>query len=184
MNIDEWSFNKEINWWDSCIPKDCTSAIINQTIVGSVNIIAVFCSNRDFLCSLYHNEVFWDFIKLLKYSLSKLKIDLNFLTIFILDNVSYHRFAQTVDWLKYHEIYVEFLPPYCPTFAPMETLFKYIKSDVREIGTENTINFNEECEVEVIKEPCLRITDKAWQQAWISFVKEDANSIETMNDAK
>ena len=51
------SFNKETKPWYSWIPKGCTSAIINQTIVGSVNMIASICSNGDFLCSLYHNTV-------------------------------------------------------------------------------------------------------------------------------
>ena len=66
-------FNKETKSWYSWIPKSCTSAIINQTIVDYVNMIAAFCSNWDFHCSLYHNTVdsgvFFDFIKLLKYSL-------------------------------------------------------------------------------------------------------------------
>ena len=120
----------------------------------------------------------------MKHSLSKLKIDLKSQPFIILDNVSYHRSAQTIEWLKYHEICIEFLLPYCPTLAPVETLLKYIKSGAKKIGTENIIKFNKEYGVEVIKESYSRITDKARQQAWISFVKEATNSIETMNDAK
>ena len=181
-------FNKETKSWYSWIPKGRTSAIINQTIVGSVNMIAAFCSNGSFICSLYHDtvnsDVFCDFIKLLKYSLSKLKIDLQSQTVFILDNASYHRSAQTVEWLRYYQICVEFLPPYCPTLAPVETLFKYIKSGVRKIAAENSINFNKKSGIDIIKSSCSRITDKAWQEAWISFVKEAGNSIKIINDVK
>ena len=68
-------FNKETKSEYSWIPKGCTSPMINSTITGSLSMISAFCSNGEFLCSCYQStvdsDVFYDFIKLLIYTLSK-----------------------------------------------------------------------------------------------------------------
>ena len=40
---------------------------------------------------------------------------------------------KTVKWLRHHAINVEFLSPYCPNLAPVETLFKFIKSRFKKL---------------------------------------------------
>ena len=108
-------FNKETKQSYSWIPKGWTSAVINQTVSGSISMISAFLSNSEFLCSLYHSTVdsfvFCDFVKLLKYSLTKLNIDIKTQVVVVLDNASYHRSAQTIEWFKYHGISVEFCHP-------------------------------------------------------------------------
>ena len=128
-------FNKNTKPWYSWIPKRSISAIINQTIVGFVNLIIAFCSNDHFICSLCHNtinnEEFYDLIKLLKYWLLKLNIDIKSQVVFVLDNASYHSSAKTIELLLHQKICVENLPPYFPTQALVETLLKFIKSGVK-----------------------------------------------------
>ena len=144
-------------------------------------MISAFFSNGEFLCSLYHNTVdsivFCDFIKLLKYTLVKLNININSQVVVILDNAPYHKSSKTIDWLRYHEIWTEFLPPYSPILAPVETLFKYIKSGVKKLGVGIQINFNKTSGIEVIKKSWLQITDRARHEAWITFIKEARNCI-------
>ena len=128
-------FNKETKQSYNWIPKGWTSAVINQTVISSLSMISAFLSNNEFLCSLYYSTVdsfvFCDFVKLLKYSLTKLNVDIKTQVIVVLDNASYHRSAQTAEWFKHNEISVEFLPPYWPNLAPVETLLKFIKSRVK-----------------------------------------------------
>ena len=179
-------FNKDTKSWYSWIPKGSTSAIINQTIVGFVNMIAAFCSNGNFICSLYRNtinsEEFCDFIKLLKYSLLKLNIDIRSQVVIVIDNASYHSSAKTIEWLRNQQISVQFLPPYCPTLAPVETLFKFIKSGVRKLSKHKEINFSKPSGVEIIRKSCSQVTDEARHEAWISFVREALKSIEIINN--
>ena len=139
-------FNKETKQSYSWIPKGWTSAVINQTVSGSISMISAFLSNSEFLCSLYHRTVdsfvFCDFVKLLKYSLTKLNIDIKTQVVVVLDNASYHWSAQTIEWFKYHGISVEFLPPYWPNLDPVETLFKFIKSRVKKLWVGKSVNFS------------------------------------------
>ena len=108
-------------------------------------MISALCSNEEFICYLNHNtinrSVFCDFIKLLKYAFSKLNIDIISQTVLILDNALYYRSSQTVELLRHHEIWVEFLPPYCPSLAPVEALSKFIKSGVRRLTINKSVNF-------------------------------------------
>ena len=87
-------FNKETKSEYSWIPKGCTSQIINLTITGSLSMISAFCSHREFLCSCYQStvdsDVFCDFIKLLKYLLSKWNINIKSQVLIVLDNATYH----------------------------------------------------------------------------------------------
>ena len=130
-------FNKETKQSYSWIPKGWTSAVINQKVSGSISMISAFLSNSKFLCTLYHSTVdsfvFCDFVKLLKYSLTKLNIGIKTQVVIVLDNASYHRSAQTIEWFKHHGISVEFLPPYWPNLAHVKILFKFIKSRVKKI---------------------------------------------------
>ena len=144
-------------------------------------MISAFFSNGEFLCSLHqgtvNSVVFCDFIKLLKYTWTKLNIDVKSQVVVILDNAPYHKSAATVDWLRHHEIKVEFLPPYSPSLNPVETLFKYIKSGVRKLAIEKQINFNKMSGIEIIKKSCSQITDRARHEAWVLFIKEARNWI-------
>ena len=98
-------------------------------------MISSFFSNRKSICYLNKNtvnsNVFCDFIKLLKYTFSKLNIDISTQAVLIFDNTPYHWSSQSVAFLRNHEIWAEFLLPNCPSMSPIETLFKFIKSEVR-----------------------------------------------------
>ena len=65
-------FNHDIKTWYSWLPKGKTSAIINQSSSNSISMIAAFCSDLEFLCSLHHStinaEIFWNFLRVIKYS--------------------------------------------------------------------------------------------------------------------
>ena len=149
-------------------------------------MISAFCSNGEFLCYLNQNttnsDVFCDFIKLLKYTFSKLNIDATSQAVIILDNAPYYQSSQTIEFLRYHKICAEFLPPYCPSLAPVETLFKFIKSGVRRLTKDESINFKKQTGVEIIKQSCTQISKKARQKAWLSFIKEGRNCIWNAHD--
>ena len=106
------------------------------------------CSNGEFICYLNLNtinsSVFFDFIKLLKYSFSKLNINITSQAVLTLDNPLYHLSSQIIEFLRHHEIWVEFLPPNCPFLAPFETLFKFIKSGVRRLTINMPVNFKKQ----------------------------------------
>ena len=139
-------FNKETKQSYSWIPKGWAFAIISQTVSCSFCMISAFLLNSEFLFSLYHSTVdsfvFCDFFKLLKYSLTKLNIDIKTKVIIVLDNASYYRSTLTAEWLKHHEISVEFLPFYWPNLALVETLFKFIKSQVKKFLIGKSVNFS------------------------------------------
>ena len=98
-------------------------------------MISEFYSNGELLCPIYcgtvNSAVFCDFVKLLEYSLAKLNIDIKTEMVVVLDNASYYWSNKTVEWLRHHAISVEFLPPYCQNLAPIDTLFKFIKVDLK-----------------------------------------------------
>ena len=179
-------FNKETKSEYSWIPKGCTSPIINSTITGSLSMISAFCSNGEFLCSCYQStvdsDVFCDFIKLLKYTLSKWNINIKSQVLIVLDNAPYHWSSKTVEFLRHHEINVQFLPPYCPSLAPVETLFKFIKSGIKRLAVENSINFKKSSGIEIIKQSWNQISDKARIAAWTSFIQEGRNWIWDAHD--
>ena len=87
-------------------------------------MVSAFYSNGKFICYLNDNtinsSVFWDFIKLLKYAFSKLNIYITSQAVLILDNAPYYRSSQTVEFLRHHELWAEFLPPYNQSLAPVE----------------------------------------------------------------
>ena len=83
--------------------------------------------------STVNRTVFCDFVKLLEYSLAKINIDIKTEVVIVLDNASYHWSSKTIEWLRHHAISVEFLPPYCPNLALVETLFKFIKSRFKKV---------------------------------------------------
>ena len=107
------------------------------------------------MCSIYrstvNSTVFCDFVKLLEYSLAKINIDIKTEVAIVLDNASYHWSSKTVEWLRHHVISVEFLPPYCPNLAPLETLFKFIKSRFKKLWIEKIVNFNKSTAIKIIK---------------------------------
>ena len=174
-------FNKETKQWYSWIPKGHTSAVINQTVSGSLSMISAFCSNGEFMCSIYrstvNSTVFCDFVKLLEYSLAKINIDIKTEVVIVLDNASYHWSSKTVEWLRHHAISVEFLPPYCPNLAPVENLFKFIKSRFKKLWIGKTVKFNKPTTINIIKEACSQISEKTRHEAWISFIREGIQSI-------
>ena len=174
-------FNKETKQSYSWILKGWTYAVINQTVSGSISMISAFLSNSEFLCSLYHSTVdsfvFCDFVKLLKYSLAKLNIDIKTQVVVVLDYASYHRSAQTIEWFKHHGISVEFLPPYWPNLAPVETLFKFIKSRVKKLWVGKSVNFSKPTGIKTIHEACSQISEQARHEAWVSFTREGRKSI-------
>ena len=169
-------FNKETKQLYSWIPKGWTSAVINQTVRGSLSMISAFLSNSKFLCSLYHSTVdsfvFCDFVKLLKYSLTKLSIDIKIQVVVVLDNAYYHRSTQTIEWFKHHGINVEFLSPYWPNLAPVEALFKFIKSRVKKLWVGKSVNCSKPTGIKTIHEACSQISEQAQNDTWISFTRE------------
>ena len=133
------------------------------------------------MCSIYrstvNSTVFCDFVKLLEYSLAKFNIDIKTEVVIVLDNASYHWSSKTVEWLRHHTISVEFLPPYCPNLAPVETLFKFIKSRFKKLWIGKTVNFYKPTTINIIKEACSQISEKTRHEAWISFIREGIQSI-------
>lgn len=51
--------------------------------------------------------------------------------VLLLDNASIHHSDEVAQICKDHGVVLEFLPPYSPHFAPVETVFYNIKSWVR-----------------------------------------------------
>ena len=144
-------------------------------------MIAAFCSNGEFICSLYYStvdaDIFWDFIRIIKYSLKMINIEIKSKAIIILDNASYHFCKQTIDFLKSNEIRTHFLPTYSPSLALVETLFKYLKSNIKKHSVLKSINFAKESGIESIQYAWSQISIEAREKAWIEFIKAGSQAI-------
>ena len=144
-------------------------------------MISAFFSNGEFLLSVYKStinaDIFCNFISIIKYWCRSNNIDIKEKIIVVLDNASYHSWKQTVEFLQANKIKTHFLPPYSPTLAPVEILFKYLKSNIRKQSSSNFINFESSSGIQAIKQACSQISKKARHNAWREFIKEGSHSI-------
>ena len=71
----------------------------------------------------------------------------------------------------------KFLPPYCPEVAPVEHVFRAIKSKLRSQISIKGINFNKATGANVLKKTIDSISDITWKNAWSEEIKECSEGI-------
>ena len=51
---------------------------------------------------------------------------------FLIDNASWHKTLAVQEYCKHNKITLLFLPPYCPEFNPIERVWSFLKSKIRQ----------------------------------------------------
>jgi transposase len=111
------------------------------------------------------------FIMLLIDILEDSDIDVKEDVIFTQDNASIHQAKSLKVLEKSRELKFYFLPPYCPTLAPVETMFGIIKRKIKSQYIYGKLNFSKESGRKAIVEATNAIYIKIIQKLWIKFVE-------------
>ena len=129
------AFNRSLVNNYSWLPKGVSSSILNINAKGRWSIIAVICCDGELLIQIFKStidsELFLQFLCILNYALKATVKYWIKNVVLNLDNASIHSSEKTKKLLTLMKYNVNYLLPYCPHLAPVELLFKIIKTKVR-----------------------------------------------------
>ena len=176
INIDEASFNRSLKNNYSWMPKGITNSIINDTAKGRWSIIAAICSNGEYLIQIFlstvDSEKYQQFIWILNFAIKAILKNKHKDVIVWCDNASVHSSDSTKKLFDYLNLNIFYLPPYCPHLAPVELLFKIIKTKIRSKFSEIEVNFEKDSGKQLIYNSMNDVTPFHIKQLWKWFVKE------------
>ena len=135
FSVDEWGFTRMIKAEYSWLPMGKSSSVINDIWKGSASLILSVRSNGQwfglFKQGTIYSKIFWIFLKLFeKVVLESYSASQNTLSI-IIDNARIHTSHFTKSLINQLNLRVKFLPAYCPEIAPVEHVFRAIKTKLR-----------------------------------------------------
>ena len=174
-------FNRDLKRQYSWLPKGITSSIICTVATGRWSIISAILSNGEFL-SLITDDTgnankFCDFLCILVYVITFVKMRSISEWIVTLDNASIHQAKKSIKTIKKLNINVIFLPPYSPMLAPVELFFRMIKIKIRKQLHNQNVWFNDlKGKLEIFH--ALEEWKKSWIcNMWIQFIQNAKHSI-------
>ena len=180
-SINKWSFTRDVKWEYSWLPAGKSSMVINDLCKGSASLIMAAGSNGRWFGIIkqgtINSKVFWIFLRLLEQILIDTEKSKQKSPIIILDNAPIHRSDFTKEVVNKMKFEFKFLPPYCPEVAPVEHVFRAIKSKLRSQISIKGINFNKATGANVLKKAIDSISDITWKNAWSEVIKECSEGI-------
>ena len=181
FNVDEWSFTRAVKMEYSWLPMGHTSSIINDFWKGRANLILSVGSNAQWFgvikTGTVDSKTFCIFIKLLEKVLLETESVGQWIPVVIMDNARIHSSIYTRSVMNNSKLKVKFLPPYCPEVAPVEHVFRAIKSKLRSRSLLQTIDFNKKSGIEAVMNEIVGISDKTLKTAWSEVVTECLDGI-------
>ena len=163
-------FNKDLKMNYRWLPKGVTSSIINQVNIGNKNLIAAYWSDGEYIWATLNQAVnsewFESFLWIVKHLLKTRKLDINKDVTLVLDNASYHSLNYTKERLADHGFNTKFLLSYSPSLAPVEQLFKIIKSKIRAFEIKREIKLNSILGTDLIQKASSSIKSKTLKNVW------------------
>ena len=167
-------FNKDIKIEYSWLPKGVTSAIVNQLHTGSKSMLAAFCSDGEYIWAVINrtvdSEIFCEFLWIVNYFLELRKLNWKDKSVIVIDNAPYHWSSRTTDKMIGLDLNIKYLPPYSPMLAPVEGLFKLIKSKIRSYSKLKGVNFGTKDGTKLIHDSWSQIKLQSRINLWISVI--------------
>ena len=174
VNIDEVNFNHKLVKSYSWLEKSKNEQIINLFSQNSWSMITGFTIDGEFIGMIIKKSVtsdeFNDFLSVMTYALThKNKYRLNEV-LFTMDNAAIHRSIKTKSHYENLGLNVAYLPPYWPTLAPVEILFKLIKTKIRSIHCEYNVDYLKDSGTELIMNAMSSLEPTKIKNIWNTFV--------------
>ena len=183
FSVDEWSFTREVKSEYSWLPAGKSSMVINDLCKGRASLIMAAGSNGKWFGIIrqgtINSKIFWIFLRLLKQILQDTEKNKKKKSTIILDNARIHSSNYTKEVVNRLKLELKFLPPYCPEIAPVEHVFRAIKSKLRSRISTKTINFDRITGVNILKETIDSIASITWKNAWSEVIRECSEGINT-----
>ena len=144
-------------------------------------MLAAFCSDGEYIWAVINrtvnSEVFEEFLWIINYFLKLRNLNWDNKSVIILDNAPYHWSKSTINRMSSLHLNIEFLPPYSPMLAPVEGLFKLIKSKIRSWGTAKGVNFSSKEGTKLILSAWNDIKNYSKMNLWINMIEIATNLI-------
>ena len=183
FNIDEWRFTRAVKSEYSWLPSGKSSFVINDVWRESVSLIMAAGSTGQWFGVIKHGTIdahtFWIFLGLFKKLLMETRSTSQKLPVLILDNASIHTSNFTKTAINLLNLKVKQLPPYCPEVAPVEHVFRAIKSKLRNRSSTKAIDFNKLSGIETLKDATEEISKNTWKNVWSEVIRECLEGIKS-----
>ena len=181
FSVDEWSFTRAVKAEYSWLPVGKSSIVINDLCKGSASLIMAAGSDGRWFGIIRQgtidSKIFWMFLMLLKQILQVTEKNKQKFPTIILDNARIHSSYYTKEIANKLKLDLKFLPPYCPEVAPVEHVFRAIKSKLRSQISTKSINFDKDTGINILKETIDSIGKETWKNAWSEVIRECSEGI-------
>ena len=129
-NIDESSFNRSLKKEYSCLPKGWSGRLLNIASYSRCSLILAMGSDGQWIGMIKTNTVnsvdHSSFLTLLGYLMSLRGISVESDLILTIDNASIHSSKDIHNIMRRLKVKMWFIPPYSPSLAPVEIVFRII----------------------------------------------------------
>ena len=186
INVDESSYTKSTKIDYSWLPRGKSYPIINTHWKASLNWIFAITTQGQWIALLNNNTIksneFWRFLFILKKFMEECTdISINDVII-TLDNAPIHCSIKTKAWAAKLRFSLEWLPPYTPNFASVETVFGMTKTMIARKKNTKCLDFSRSTGANWLKDSLFILTDIKVKSLWTDFINEAKLSIFTALD--
>ena len=115
---------------------------------------------------------FWIFLKLLVICWLEASEDSRSYHCIFVDNAFINTSKLTKAIYKNMVVRLRFIPPNWPEIAPVELMFKMLKSKIRAANVTREINFESIAGMKTIAKGLTELSDEAWRRAWMNVWKK------------
>ena len=175
FNIDECCFNRDVKQQYSWLPKGFNSSILSSEFTQRWSVIWGLGIDGEYLSILVNDTVTSDdfiwYLRVLFLCMKHRKIKLKDEWLLLLDNAKIHLSNISVKNLNSMSFHTLFLSPYCPQFAPIESLFKQLKAKFKKMNVRKKINFNKESGYQAIHESFTDLKQNDLKRIWNYVIK-------------
>ena len=181
ISIDESSLDRHTRKDYSWLPIGCSSSILNQDYRGKASLVIGMLNKGSWFAYVktgtMNSTDFWVFMKLTDKAFSIKRRNNAEQLVAIIDNAPTHCSKFTKKTIQDLNIEVKFFPPYCPEVAPVEQIFRAVKSKFKSMFPSWRINFESEVGVKKILKWVDLLQFSSWLKPWLSVSKECRRTI-------
>ena len=176
VNVDGWILTRSIKQNYCWLEKGKSWRLYNSQYTGSMSLLSAISSDGSSFTAAYSSTIdsttLLAFIESLMKYYSKWSIGDNSEVLLIMDNCPYQASNSTKDKLKRWKINTLYLPPYWPELAPVELLFRSLKSKLRCHREKEHVNFLSQNGIELASSTLKKIRPREVINYWNKFYSE------------
>ena len=186
VNVDGWILTRSIKQRYSWLEKGKSCKVYSSQYKGSMSLLSAISNDGSSLTAAYSSTIdstiFLAFIHNLLEFYSKRAIKHNSEVLLIMDNCPYQTSGSTKDKLREWKVNVLYLPPYCPELAPVELMFRSLKSKLRSFRSNESISYLSQKGIDLVTATLAKIRSKEIQSYWGQLYKEVKQCIHFIRD--